>query len=190
MTIETIINKINKDTLENIKKILKASEAETRKILKKAKKELERELELERKKAERNITITRNIHLSNARRIARRSILVKKEELIEECFSEASRKLRELSSEEYRKTIQNLIEDGMKLIGDEAVVIPTKEEDLAIIRTFGKLTLSDERTGALGGVILKSKDGKVIVNNTFDALLERYKDDIRTEVASILFSEE
>jgi vacuolar-type H+-ATPase subunit E/Vma4 len=189
MTIEAIIDKINKETSENINKILKASKQESQKVHAKAKSDLDRELLQEQKKSEKNIEITRNIHLSNARRIARRSVLGKKEELINECFSQAKAQLKELSGDEYRTTIRKLITEGVKLIGTEAVAIPSKDEDLAIIKEFSNLTLSNERTGAIGGVILRSKDGKTVVNNTFDAILERYKDDIRTEVANALFSE-
>ena len=189
MTIEAIIDRINKETSENINKILQASSQESHKVMKHAEKDLKHELGIERKKSSKNIEITRNIHLSNARRIARRTVLGKKEELINQCFDQAKAQLKELSGEEYSKTIRRLIKDGMNLIGNEALAIPSKDEDLTIIKEFSNLTLSDERTGAIGGIILKSKDGKIIVNNTFDAILERYKEDIRTEVANALFSE-
>jgi len=189
MTLEAIIDKINKETSENVNKILKASKKESNKILKRAQKELQSELKQERKKAERNREIIRNIHLSNARRIARRTVLSKKEELINECFNKAKTSLQQLSGDEYAKTIRKLIINGMALIGNEAVVIPSKDEDLRIISEFSSLTVGNERTGAIGGVILQSKDGKIVVNNTFEAILERYKDDIRTEVANVLFSE-
>ncbi len=189
MTLEAIINKINKETSENVNKILKASKKESEKINRQARKELQLELEQERKKAEKSREIIRNIHLSNARRIARRTVLGKKEELINECFDQAKVSLQQLSGDEYNKTIRKLINNGMKLIGNEAVVIPSKEDDLRIISEFSTLTVSNERTGAIGGVILQSKDGKVIVNNTFEAIIERYKDDIRAEVANVLFSE-
>ncbi|MCK5559987.1 MAG: hypothetical protein KAJ51_05315 [Thermoplasmata archaeon] len=189
MTIEAIIDRINKETSENINKILKASSQETQKVMKKAEKELQHELGLERKKSAKNIKITRNIHLSNARRVARRTVLGKKEELIIECFDQAKAQLKKLSGDEYGKTIRRLITDGMKLIGNEVIAIPSKDEDLGIIKEFSSLTLSNERTGAIGGIILKSKDGKIIVNNTFDAILDRYKEDVRTEVANALFFE-
>ncbi len=189
MTIETIIDKINKETSENINKILKASKLESQKVITKAKNDLARELLQEQKKTEKNMEITRNIHLSNARRIARRTVLGKKEELINECFYQAKAQLKQLSGDEYRTTIRKLITEGVKLIGNETIVIPSKDDDLGVIKEFSNLTLSNERTGAIGGIILKSKDGKIIVNNTFDAILERYKDDIRTEVANALFSE-
>ena len=44
-----------------------------------------------------------------------------------------------------------------------------------------------EPIDAIGGVILKTADGSVEVNNTIDARLERYKSVLRSEVAEILF---
>lgn len=44
-----------------------------------------------------------------------------------------------------------------------------------------------EPIDAIGGVILKTTDGSVEVNNTIDARLERFKSVLRSEVAEILF---
>ena len=44
-----------------------------------------------------------------------------------------------------------------------------------------------EPIDAIGGVILKTADGSVEVNNTIDARLERFKSVLRSEVAEILF---
>jgi V-type H+-transporting ATPase subunit E len=189
MTLEAIIAKIEKETSENVNEILEASKQESEKKLNKAQQELRNELEQEKKKAERNREVIRNIHLSNARRMARRTVLSEKEKLINSCFDHAKISLKELGELEYKKTVRRLITEGMKLIGKETIVIPSKDDDLSVISEFSNLTISNERTGAIGGIILKSKDGKIIVNNTFEAILERYKDDIRTKVASILFSD-
>ena len=44
-----------------------------------------------------------------------------------------------------------------------------------------------EPIDAIGGVILKTADGSVEVNNTIEARLERFKSILRSEVAEILF---
>ena len=44
-----------------------------------------------------------------------------------------------------------------------------------------------EPIDAIGGAILKNRDGSVEVNNTIDARLERFKSILRSEVAEILF---
>ena len=44
-----------------------------------------------------------------------------------------------------------------------------------------------EKRDAMGGVTLVSKDGKIRIDNTFDGILERLRDDIRIGTARILF---
>jgi len=46
----------------------------------------------------------------------------------------------------------------------------------------------DGRIETSGGVILKSIDGKVTLDHTFDGILQREKDKIRRKVGRILFS--
>ena len=144
MTLEAIINKINKETSENVNKILKASKKESGKINRQARQELHLEREHERKNADKSRAILRDIHLSNARRIARRTVLGKKEELINECFDQAKVSLQQLSGDEYNKTIRKLINNGMKLIGNEAVVIPSGMERSGV-ESRNLSTLSSKR---------------------------------------------
>lgn len=40
-----------------------------------------------------------------------------------------------------------------------------------------------------GGVILKSSDGKITLDNTFEGILGRKKDEMRRRVGKLLFSE-
>jgi V/A-type H+-transporting ATPase subunit E len=138
---------------------------------------------------DKRVTIMRNIHLSEARRVARRITLGAKEELIDECFSKAKEQLRSLTGEEYKNVLVQLIKDSLPLIGESGTVKLTREEDKSILSSFPNLTQKPGLVQGLGGIILESSDGKIVVDNTFDAILERKKEDIRTEVAKILFPE-
>ncbi|HID25744.1 MAG TPA: V-type ATP synthase subunit E, partial [Thermoplasmata archaeon] len=42
---------------------------------------------------------------------------------------------------------------------------------------------------AVGGVIMKSRDGRVTVDNTFEGVLKRKENEIRTEIGTLLFTE-
>ncbi len=58
----------------------------------------------------------------------------------------------------------------------------SKEEGINI-----HLSLSTERIKASGGVIVRRKDGKVEVNNTFEKRMERFMPILRENVARILW---
>ena len=50
-----------------------------------------------------------------------------------------------------------------------------------------KLKLSQEKTQAIGGAVVKSTNGKVVMDNTFDDILRQREKDIRSKIAKMLF---
>ena len=46
----------------------------------------------------------------------------------------------------------------------------------------------ESKIESIGGIILKSIDGKIIFNNTFEGILKREKERIRIKVGKFLFS--
>jgi V/A-type H+-transporting ATPase subunit E len=189
MTIENIIKKIEEETLAEVNKILKEANTSAKSLQTEANKTLSEKLNQIKNEGDKKITIMRNIHLSEARRIARRNILRAKEDLIDECFHQASDKLKDLTGEEYRNVMVQLINDSMPLINNKGFATLTREEDRIILSQFPNLKVKGQIIPGLGGLLLESEDGKIVVDNTFDAILERRKEDIRTEVANILFPE-
>ena len=189
MTIQKNNKKIEAETAAEVDKILKEGQDRARILQAEADRKLKQKQTQLKTQGEKQITIMRNIHLSEARRSARRIILSAKEDLIEGCFQSAKEKLQELKGEEYRKVLDRLIKESLALIGKSGKVTLTREEDKAIISAYPNLTVKPGIKPGLGGVIIESTDGKIVVDNTFDAILERTKEDIRTEVAQILYPE-
>ena len=52
-----------------------------------------------------------------------------------------------------------------------------------------KLSLSSERIKSAGGVIVRGKEGKIVVNNTFEERMTRYSASIREDIMKTLFTE-
>ena len=189
MSLENIMKKIEAETTAEVNNILKDAQKRAKEITAKFKKKIVKELAETQSQGKKRITIMRNIHLSEARRNARRITLSAKEELIKKCFNQAKERLRTMTGDEYRTVMVRLIKESQDLVGDNGVATLTRDEDKSILSSFPKITVKPELASGLGGLIMESVDGKVIVDNTFDAILERKKDDIRTEVAKILFPE-
>ena len=190
MTIEKIIQKIEAETNAEVKDIIDEARRTASGLKKDADKELAQKLKQLKDQGEKRITIMRNIHLSEARRKTRRSVLSAKEELIEKCFNEAKERLRNLSGDKYRSIMTNLVKESLALVGDSAVATLTRAEDKSILSVYPKINVKSELHKGLGGLIMESADGKIVVDNTFDAILERQMEEIRTEVANILYPEE
>ena len=196
--IEEIIINEAKEKAENI--IVKARE-EAKKVLGKAEQEAKREAEeiISKKKTDAEAQARRI--LSEAKLEARLKILNAKEQLISEAFDKALEKLKEFSqSAQYKTALENLIKDAAIIIrgGDLEVLLPentnvnidlskiAKEvEEQTGVKT--SLNISKERIRSIGGVIVRSKDRLLTVDNTFEARLERLREQLRVNVANLLF---
>jgi vacuolar-type H+-ATPase subunit E/Vma4 len=154
------------------------------------------------KKAESEVELNKLRSMANAKIKANWVILSKKEAWIDNVLNEAKNKLRILTeSKEYISILEKLItEAGVILGGKELEVLlneqdsalPLKLDDLAkeISERTGfetKLRLSEEKPKVIGGAIVRTANGKVIMDNTFDDILRRREKDLRSEIAKILF---
>ena len=142
MTIENIIKKIETETNAEVNKILKEAKLRANELQKEAKKKITEKLNQTKTQGEKRITIMRNIHLSEARRSARRITLSAKEKLIERCFAQAKEQLRALKGDELvlrmkgwvtadvKKVIEVVRKHGfLKVLDDRELVVEMETED-------------------------------------------------------------
>ncbi len=186
MSVEKIIEQIKKDSNNVVEQILKEADKQANKIvnnaISKAKKE-SREILTNGKKQSESI---KKILVSKANQNSKRKIIKVRESIIEECFEKAQRKLIKLEDEKYKKLITKLIKNGSKKLGGKCTVKTSRDIDKKIADELGiKVT---EKIDATGGIILKSINGKITLDNTFEGILEREKDRIRIKVGKLLFS--
>lgn len=131
--------------------------------------------------------------VGSSRLSVRNKQLVLVEEAIGNAFEKAKAKIDSLrSSEEYTSMMKKLMEDGLKAISTEEVVMECSAKDKNIVKkivselelnTKVKIRVSEEAIEALGGVKVKSKDGSMVYDNTLDSRIERLKPIIRKDIA-------
>lgn len=185
MAIEKIITKIKEDAEEKARNILTEAREKAKEILEKEQKEIKKLKEKKLSSGKKEIETKKNILISSAKRSSRKKILETKEEIINNCFTSSHNELRKLDGKDYQEIITRLLAEGKKIIGSDLIVIPSREEDISMLSSIG-VTMGEKRD-AMGGVILVSKDKKISIDNTFDGILDRLKDDIRIGAAKILF---
>jgi vacuolar-type H+-ATPase subunit E/Vma4 len=154
------------------------------------------------KKAESEAELNKLNSMANAKIKANWVILSKKETWIDNVLNEAKNKLKILTqSKKYLPILEKLItEAGIILGGKELEVsmnkqdstLPVKLDNIAkeISEKTGfktKLRLSEEKPKVIGGAIVRTANGKVIMDNTFDDILVRREKDLRSEIAKVLF---
>jgi len=174
---------------------------------------LERQVELGRQKAAERVSsivgkarnesdITRGMVFSDVRRKAGWMVLSEKERLITNVLGEAkSRLTAHAKTQKHIPELERMILDaGIALGGGELQILLNDRDSAlslnlnaiskAISKKTGNMTeleLSKERIKASGGVIVKSADGKVVLDNTFEAMLKRRERELRLKIARVLF---
>jgi V/A-type H+-transporting ATPase subunit E len=185
MSTEKIIQRIQKDTEEQIQLIMEESEKQVKAIIKKAKENAEQEAESIIRIGQLESENTKKIMVSKATQDIRRDTMNVKEEIIEQCFSEALEKLKDIPEAQYQAFVKTLIRNGKKRLGNQCSVSVSRAIDSKIakeenVSVHGTIT-------SIGGVILHSPDEMITIDNTFERLLSRKKDDIRIHVGKLLF---
>jgi len=129
----------------------------------------------------------------------RKGLLKAKQEIIDEVFEKAKKKLKALPDEQYRNLIADMLIKST-ITGNEEVIISESDrqritpefikeinEKLKDMGKQGNLRISKTSEDMIGGFILKSED--VEINSTFDSLIKMEREELETEIAKILFEE-
>ncbi|MFH1779780.1 MAG: V-type ATP synthase subunit E family protein [Candidatus Micrarchaeota archaeon] len=90
------------------------------------------------------------------------------------------------SSKEYEKVFSSLVTEGKKELGGESVLI-VSSKDQALAKKYG--AVSKEKIDSLGGVIVATEDGRIRMNNSFEALIEEKKELLRQMIFDEVFPE-
>lgn len=173
------------------KSITEKTDKEADRIVKEAHKEAEEakrklEIEMEEKEqeamqdAKATIAMVEKRELASAGLEAKKKKLIAKKELLEKTFDEAKNKLDKLLKKKERK---DLIEKLLKKAQNEITVgkIYCNKVDAELVS--GKRV---EKRDMLGGIIAEDKSGEVVVDYSFETLLEDIKNDYMSDITKIL----
>jgi len=200
---------ISRKTREEVKKILGEAKREAEKILGEARDRAKLEEEAITARGNHLAQQEKQRILADARIRARRKKMDVEEFLVQTVFKEAKEFLVTLANpgredrKEYKDVLSDLIAEASAAIdGNVAEIIfsendskfATKENLSKIGKKVSKkrdkkisLVFAKETISTIGGVIVRSKDGNMEINNTFETRIKRLEDTLRPEVAEILF---
>jgi len=203
--IETLRSEILKQAKEQASTILDREQRVKERDLEFAREDANTIREQERSKLQPLIETEEKKISSAAEMEARRMLLDKKEELVSRLFDEAEAKLEEMrNSKLYTDVISKSIENAVANIGDDLIVeFGDKDKavfdknvssliELNVSKATGKKVKLQFRAAGdsiSAGVIIKSKDERMIIDSSFTNLIKRLKEDIRGKVSEILLQE-
>ena len=141
---------------------------------------------------------------ANAKLKAKYKVLESKEAVMKQVLESAEAEMKkEASSKKYPELLHKLATSGGIALGVDAIelVLPKGQGDKIdtaavakeIMTQTGKkvsVTLSKDTVRASGGLIVRTTDGLKIVDNTFEARLERLERTVRDRISSMLFKAE
>jgi vacuolar-type H+-ATPase subunit E/Vma4 len=202
-----LIDKIIKDAEEEAENIIKRSQQAAEESLKlreteakqKARTEAARILESAQEEAAR----IRRSMLADAKIRVNWGVLVEKEKLIDQTLELVMKELVQFTkSPAYNEFLEKISVASAKLLNGGEIELILNERDanlhLDVSKIAKKVTvetgakkvikLSSERHEGCGGVIMKSSDGRIVVNNTLDNIFARQAVALRLKIASELFA--
>ncbi|MHA1992512.1 MAG: V-type ATP synthase subunit E [Candidatus Hodarchaeales archaeon] len=155
------------------------------------------------KKAQNDSEIIKLRNTSSAESKAKWLILKKKHELIENVLNQVKDELRKrIKLKDYIHVLENFILEGGIIVGATELEVILNERDSTLSLDLDKLaekigeetgkktkiTKSAKKIDTIGGVIIQSIDGKIVMNNTFEGILNYSESEIRFKIAQILFT--
>ena len=202
--ITSIIDIINAKTTEKEREILEDAQEQKKLKIEEAKRKAKEAADVITNKAELQAKSEMSRYEASAKLKSKYRMLQSKEQLIEDVLMTATQKLDDIVGKaEYKKVLTKLAIDGgialhgdtleLKLPKNHATYIDVAEIEKSITKETGnktKITISKDSIKSKGGLIITTPDAKKLVENTFEARLERLEDRIRERIASILFEDE
>ncbi len=178
------IEKVREEVLAKAKRqaaqIVAEANREAEAIMKSAVDKAEENRKKAVQEAERQISEERTRETSAAELEAAKMMLDIKKKLIEDVFEEAQRSLAKTAAQERRSHIKRLIEKAKSQIDIHRVLCA--EKDANSIEGY-----KSQPTGITGGIIAENKEGTVRVDYSYEAVMERAKEESLKDVAKTLF---
>ena len=205
---ERIINKIVQMAEAEVNKITSEAQVKAEEIRKEAKLKAHSESQDIINHGTQEAKTEKQRIIADARLKAKRKKMSMQEQLMRESFEQSIKYLQELVAKgenagyNYDTIITNFIREGAEIIGHNSLQLSFNQRDKKrfqpllsqisknVSQTLGKkvtLSISDKTIHTIGGVSIKSEDGTVGVDNTFESRMSRFNERLKAEVTKILF---
>ncbi|HLC48396.1 MAG TPA: V-type ATP synthase subunit E family protein [Candidatus Norongarragalinales archaeon] len=184
MSLDGLKQELKRKTAIEVARIENEGKAEARRIREDARKDAEKREKIAEKEADEFVE-REKMRIPAARLKARRIIQDAKYGMVERALAELGEILEKKTANkrEYEKMLGGLIEQGIREIGSKDPVIMVRKQDAAFGKKFGKVMEIE----CMGGAIIASEDGRMRINNTFEALMEKGKEGLEQQAFELMF---
>ncbi|KKN48094.1 hypothetical protein LCGC14_0656260 [marine sediment metagenome] len=204
---DTLIEALLSEARETAEKIIQDAERTVQNTLEEQRNKgrefaRERVISIE-KKAQNDSMIIKLRDKTSAETKAKWLILEKKHALIEAVLNQVKIELyMRVKKDKYIHVLEDLIVEGGIILGATDLEVILNEKDSTLPMDLDKLadkigektgtktniTKSGKIVDTIGGAIIQTTDGKIVMNNTFEGTLNNSESEIRLKIAQILFT--
>jgi len=207
LELQSITNTLLQEAKESAKMIINDAQELSEKMITKQKQLGTKEANTNRllmlKKATNEANMERRHKIANSKITSNWIVLSRKEEIIATVMKEVKKKLQNLTqTKKYIPILENLIIEAGVILGGKKIEVLLNEKDSILPLNFNEITkkvmsrtktevkmiLSEEKIQVIGGVVLKTNDGKVIMDNTFDDIIKQKEKILKDKISKILFN--
>jgi len=195
--VDKIKEKIRQDAEAKANEILEKARLQAKEIVEKASVKASQRAEEIASRNAHEVNEKKRIINSIAELEMRKDVLAAKQEAIEKVFEAVLQRLNSLENSKYEQVLYNLVLASAETGEEEIILAETAKSKLSegflervnsALESAGKkgsIKLSSEHRDISGGFIMKGQGTEI--NNSFEALLRQYRDEIEPKVAAILF---
>lgn len=191
MALDDMLRTIEEEGEKRRQEILKRAQGEAAEIVKRAKDEAKVIKDEYIRRAQSSLQGEKTRILSDAKLFVKKQVIQAKEKHIEEAFGEVAKELEAMRpSEEYAKYFRRLLEETAANAEGKLIVSVDKRDEKVAAAAISEMGLDCElRTDltCLGGLRATTLDGRITLTNTFDSRLERAKQFLKPDVATMMF---
>lgn len=196
-SLNNLTSKIVDDANKKAEELISEAKANEKELIEKSISQAEKEGNFLIEKANLESKTRSERVLSNAELQVRNMKLGAKQEVLDRVFVKAIAELSKISNEQYSKFVKQSIL-SLPIDGDEEIIVGMNNSavtpnfmlelntELKNAGKLGALEISSEKRDIKGGFIL-AKAG-IEINNTFEALVMSFRDELEADVARALFN--
>lgn len=120
--------------------------------------------------------------ISQANLKSKKELMGAKKEILDESFKKATETIASMSDKKRKDLLNNILEKASKEIKVEYIYC--NSEDIKLIKSGNHKVLAKKM---LGGLILTSKDKSIVLDYSYDTMVDNIRNNNLQEIAAILF---
>ena len=193
MSLDTVVEDIRDEARARAEEIRSQGETRAEEIIADAEADADRIVEEREAAVEKQIEQEREQTLSSAKLEAKQQRLEARRDVLQRVHEQVEEELADLSSQKRETLTRKLLDDASEEFDDDATVQVygrAADETLLtkILADYDGYSFAGEYD-CLGGVVVESTSSRVRVNNTFDSVLEDVWEDNLKELSTRLFDQ-